>query len=80
MPNAPITTPERPDTDHAVNDVATKWNVSEVAAIDTNAGEHELESASPHASGVLRELALARWRGSTSQVPSPPQRDDDRDR
>ena len=80
MPHTPVTTSERPDIDHAVNDMATKCTVSEVAAIETNAGEHELESASPHASGVLRELALARWRGSTTQAPGPPQSDDDQDR
>jgi len=69
-------------TDIAVmNDMATKRNAPEVAVIETTAREQELESASPpRPGGVLRELALARWRGSATQVSPPPQRDDDENR
>jgi hypothetical protein len=80
MTNAPIATSEPPDIDHDINDVATKRNRREVAVIETGAKEQELESASPHSSGVLRELALARWRGSTTQAALPPQGDDHQNR
>ena len=67
MPDAPITNLKRPDIE------ATKCNTREVAVIEGTAREQvELESARP--SGVLKELALTRWRGSATQVPRPPQR------
>ena len=75
MTIAPIKTPERPDIERGMNDMASKCNVPEVAVIETTAGEQELKSASPPPSGVLRELALARWRGSATQMSLPPQRD-----
>jgi hypothetical protein len=59
MPNAPITILKRPDIE------ATKCNTREVTVSDR---EQERELASPRPSGVLRELALARWRGSATQV------------
>ena len=44
----------------------------EVAVIEaTTAKEQELELASAGPGGVLKELALARWRGLTTQVPGP---------
>ena len=64
------------DIAHVMNDMAIKRNIPEVAAIETTAKEQELASASPRPGGVLRELALTRWRGSATQVP-PPRRDDD---
>ena len=68
------------DIAHVMSDMATKRNIPEVAAIETTAREQELEAASPRPGGVLRELALARWRGSATQVSPPPQRDDDENR
>jgi len=68
-------------TDIAVmNDMATKRNAPEVAVIETTAREQELQSASPPPGGVLRELALARWRGSAPQVSPLPWRDNDENR
>ena len=77
MPNARITILKRPDIDHVMNDMAPKCNTPEVAVIEGTAREPERELASPRPSGVLRELALARWRGSATQVSRPPQRGDD---
>jgi hypothetical protein len=68
MPNARITNLKRPDIE------ATKGNAREVTLIEVSAREPERELSSPRPSGVLRELALARWRGSATQVPRPPQR------
>jgi len=65
MTNVPITRSNRPDI-----------GTPEVAA----AKEQELELAFTRPGGVLKELALDRWRGLTTQVPGPPQRDDERDR
>jgi len=76
MTKAPIATPEPPDIDQGMNVMLPKRNLPEVAAIAPAAGERELESAAAPQSGVLRELALARWRGSTL----PPQGDDDENR
>jgi hypothetical protein len=56
------------------SDMATR----EVPVIEATAGEQESESVSRRSSGVLRELALARWRGLESQVPRPRQRGDNR--
>ena len=75
MTIAPITTPERPDIERGMNDMSSKCNVPEVAVIETTAGEQEFKSPPPPPSGVLRELALARWRGSATQVSLPRQRD-----
>lgn len=80
MTNAPITILKRPDIDHGMNDMAPKGNTPEVAVIDCTAREQELELAFSRPSGVLRELALARWRGSATQVYRPPQRDGDKNR
>ena len=80
MPNAPITILKRPDIDHAMSDMAPKCHTPEVAVIEGNGREQELELASSRPSGVLKELALARWRGSATQVYGPPQRDDDENR
>ena len=66
MANAPITTAERPDIDHRMSDKATECNVPDVVVIETTSRDREIESASPRSSGVLRELALARWRGPAS--------------
>ena len=74
MPNAPITNLKRPDVDHAMNDMAPKCNTPEVAVIEVSAREPERELSSPRPSGVLKELALTRWRGSATQVPRPPRR------
>ena len=71
MTNAHITSPERPDIDHGMSDMATKCNMPEVAVIETTAREQELKSASPRPSGVLKELALAQWRGSATQMRPP---------
>ena len=68
------------DIAHVMNDTASERNMPEVAVIETTAREQGLESASPRPGGVLRELALARWRGSGTQVSPPPQRDDDENR
>ena len=68
MPNARITNLKRPDIE------ATKCNTREVTLIEVSAREPERELSSSRPSGVLRELALARWRGSATQVPRPPQR------
>ena len=75
-----IPTPERPDIDFVMNDLASTFNTPEVAAIATTAGAQELASASASPSGVLRELALACWRGSATEVSLPPRRDDDQGR
>ena len=74
MPNAPITILKRPNVDHAMSDTAPECNTREVAVIEVSAREPERELSSPRPSGVLRELALAQWRGSATQVPRPPQR------
>ena len=68
MSNAPITNLKRPDIE------ATKCNTRGATLLEVMAreAERELERARP--SGVLRELALTRWRGSATQVPRPPQR------
>jgi hypothetical protein len=58
MTNVPMTPSKRPDIDRP-----------EVVVIEATAKEEELESASPAPSGVLKELALARWRGLQTQVP-----------
>ena len=66
MANAPKTTAERPDIDYGISDKATEFNPPHVAVVE-----------SPRPSGVLRELALARWRSSASQASLPPQRNDE---
>ena len=43
----------------------------EVAVIEAAAKKQALELASTGSGGVLKELALARWRGLTTQVPGP---------
>jgi len=68
MPNARITNLKRPDIE------ATKCNTREVTLIEVSAREPEREFIVLTSKGVLRELALARWRGSATQVPRPPQR------
>jgi hypothetical protein len=40
---------------------ATECNIPDVVVIETNSRDREPEFASPRPSGVLRELALARW-------------------
>ena len=60
MTNVPIIRSNRPDTGRP-----------EVAVIEATAKELELELASTGPGGVLKELALARWRGLTTQVPGP---------
>ena len=60
MTNALITRSNRQDTGRP-----------EVAVIEATAKEQELELASAGPGGVLKELALARWRGLTTQVPGP---------
>ena len=67
MTNLPITTLKRPDIDHAMDGMATKCNTPEIVMIEANARARELALTSPRPSGgVLRELALARWRGSAT--------------
>jgi hypothetical protein len=61
MTNIPITPSNRPDI-----------GTPEVAAIKATVKKQELESASSRPSGVLRELALARWRGAEPQVSQRP--------
>ncbi len=69
MTNAPITTLKRPDIDHAMNGMATKCDTPELAMIEATTREREVALTSSRPSGgVLRELALARWRGSATQV------------
>jgi hypothetical protein len=63
MTNAAITILKRPDIDQA-KDIAPKCNTPEVAVVEGTAREQELELVSSRPSGVLKELALARWRGS----------------
>jgi uncharacterized protein (TIGR02300 family) len=75
MTNAPITILKRPDIDHAMNDMPPKCHTPEVAVIEGTTREQQLELASSRPSGVLKELALARWRGAATQVYRPPQRD-----
>jgi len=69
MEDASVTTLKRPRIEHAMNDKATKCNTPEAAVIEATAREQESELASPR--GVLRELALAQWRGSATQGPQP---------
>ena len=76
MTNAPITTAEQPEIGHPMNDMATKCDMPQVALIETICREQEPALASPRLRGVLRELALARWRGSPAQVSLPSQSDD----
>ena len=52
-------------------DDASKCNAPKVAVVDETARKQELEQAHPPPSGVLRELALAQWRGSETQVSRP---------
>jgi hypothetical protein len=73
MPNAPIAILKRPDVDHAMNDTAPKCDTPEIAVIESTARE-QVELVSGRPSGVLKELALTRWRGSATQVRRPPQR------
>jgi hypothetical protein len=80
MTNAPITILKRPDIDHAMNDMPPKCHTPEVAVIEGTTSEQQLELASSRPSGVLKELALARWHGAATQVYRPPQRDDDENR
>ena len=55
--------------DHTTKDTTiTKRNALEVAVVDAAAREQELERAYPPPRGVLRELALARWRGSATRL------------
>jgi hypothetical protein len=54
MTYVPITPSQRPDID-----------TPELVVIEK---EEELEPASPAPTGVLKELALARWRGLPTQV------------
>jgi hypothetical protein len=75
-----ITTSERSDIDFVMNDLAINCDTPEVALIATTARARELALASARPSGVLRELALACWRGSATEVSLPPRRDDDQGR
>ena len=54
MTNVPITRSKRPDI-----------GTPDVAVVDAAAEQQELELASTGPGGVLKELALARWRGLT---------------
>jgi hypothetical protein len=58
-----ITNITRPDI-YQANDIAPKCNTPEVAVVEGTAREQELELVSSRSSGVLKELALTRWRGS----------------
>ena len=69
MTNVPITRSNRPDI-----------GTPEVAVIEATAKEQEHKLAFNYPGGVLKELALARWRGLTTQVAGAPQRDDQQDR
>jgi len=73
MTNAPITILKRPDIDHVMNDMAPQGQYAR-GVIDGTAREQELELAFSLSKWGLRELALARWRGSATQVPRPPRR------
>jgi hypothetical protein len=75
-----VPTSERTDIDFVMNDLAITCNTPEMALIATTARARELASASVRPSGVLRELALACWRGSATDVSLPPRRDDDQGR
>ena len=66
MVNARSTTLATPVIDQAMNETMTKGDTSEVTVVDAAARQQELERASRSQSGVLRELALARWRGSAT--------------
>jgi len=68
MPNARITNLKRPDIE------ATKCNTREVTLIEGQCQRTRARIIVLTSKGVLRELALARWRGSATQVPRPPQR------
>jgi hypothetical protein len=57
------------DIAHVMNDMATKPDIPEGAVTEGTAKEQELESAFTRPGGVLKELALARWRGLTTQGP-----------
>jgi hypothetical protein len=57
MTNVSVTPSKRLDID-----------THELVVIDATAKEEELESASPASTGVLKELALARWRGLPTEV------------
>ena len=61
-------------------DDASKCNAPKVAVVDEAARRQELEQAHPPPSGVLRELALAQWRGSETQVSRPAPRSHAQDR
>ena len=66
MVNARSITPKTPGIDQAMNDTIIKCDTPEVVVVDDPAREQETERASTSPSGVLRELALARWRGSAT--------------
>jgi hypothetical protein len=74
MTNVPSTFPKPAEIDDGRNDVTTKYESRDVAVVDATARRQE----SPHPSGVLGELALARWRSSAIQkcpgLSSAPQR------
>ena len=74
MTNAAMTTSDQPDID--LNDAATTCSIPQVV-VKTTAREKVLQSASQGPSRVLRELALAQWRGAATQVSGPPRKADD---
>jgi hypothetical protein len=66
MTNAPSKT-QKPADIHDVPNDGIRHDAPKVTVVDAVAGEQKLEVEPPTPSGVLRELALACWRG----LPSP---------
>ena len=69
MVNGRSTTPTTTVIDQARqarNETIIKGDTPEVRVVDAAARQHELERAFRSQGGVLRELALARWRGSAT--------------
>ena len=66
MTNVPITFPKPADIDDGRDDATTKYDALslDVGVVDAADRQQELELKSPHPSGVLGELASARWRSS----------------
>jgi hypothetical protein len=66
MTNAPSKR-QKPADIHYVSNDGIRHDAPKVTVVDAVAGEQKLELEPPTPSGVLRELALACWRG----LPSP---------
>jgi len=67
MTNVPSTFPKPTDIDDGRDDATTKYDALSRGAgvvVDAVDRQQELELESPHPSGVLGELASARWRSS----------------